>query len=637
MIRPRSISTDNCRSPELSWYRTRRIHLSTQLLSTRTGKPSLAATESAYLSASEAVAKSGNGSRCPEAIDTPFVFADVHPATEQSLTQKECLLIHKECMKTAPRGISSPARPYDILMLRPLSCRKEDDLQQSRTGVIGLRSASPVRLAPRVRRIYLIHVSRALAEMSFVLLATLVAYQLHLNLATTSLLQLLVVLAIALKAGFWQATVVSLLAFCCLDYFFIPPVFTFTITDPQNWVSLAVFETSALIVSRLSTEAKLQAVAATARRAELEQLYEMSRQLLLFGGAQSLHGQILSSLRQTFPIEATALFDASAASTESIGDADSSLLAQARAAYLNDREFCSEDGLTWVRVLRLGVRPIGALAFKASRMSETTANALASLTAIALERARALERESRAEAERQSEQLRTTVLDALAHEYKTPLTVIRTATSGLSEIGGLTPTQSELVALIDSETKQLSNLTHRLLKTSRLDTADIRLRPENIEVSEFIFGLLASAKNMLAGRSVHVESFHSRIRLRADRELLTMALMQFLDNAVKYSDPASAITLAVTTAPGAVRISVHNFGPVIPSQERERIFERFFRTTGAQTRAAGAGVGLSVTKKVAEAHQGRVWVHSEERKGNTFFFELPACKSRRLTEAVTHA
>lgn len=481
-----------------------------------------------------------------------------------------------------------------------------------------------VRFQPRLKRLRsVLGVAGGIALSTTV---TWAALELRLNLAAAGFLQLLIVLAVALEAGFWQATVVSVLANICLNFFFIPPLLTLTIADPQNWVALGVFEISALVVSRLSTKAKGQADEATRRQKELEQVYEVSRQLLLFGREASPALQILSLIQGVFRIEAGVLFDASQRDAELLGMDAAILESEARDAYMRDQDVESGDAHTWVRVLRFGVRPIGALALRGAPLTAATANALASLSAIALERAHSSKRESDAEAEKQSEQLRTTVLDALAHEYKTPLTVIRTAASGILGIGGLSAPQAELISLIDSETSRLAELTTRLLQMSRLDRADVRLRPQRVEVGELVLGLLSSTNNLVSGHAVRLEGAESGACIHADRELVHLALVQFLDNAAKYSDPASVITVAIKPLPGVVHISVHNRGSPIPAQDRERIFQRFYRSAGSQHKAAGTGVGLSISKKVAEAHLGRVWVTSKDGDGNTFFIELPRSK-----------
>lgn len=464
---------------------------------------------------------------------------------------------------------------------------------------------------------------KAAAGIAFVVLTTAAAYEMHMNLAATSLLQLLVVLAVALKAGFWHATLVSVVANCLLNYFFIPPLFTFSVTDPQDWVALIVFEISALVVSRLSTGAQQHARRAAMRSSELQQLYEISQQLLLLDREQSVETRILSVIQRVVQVQAAVLFDGFGARVEMLGPDAPSMESEVRGAYLQDRDSMSLDGQMWIRVLRLGVRPLGAMGLRGEGLTAPIVNALASLTAIALERAHSFQKESRAEAERQTEQLRTTVLDALAHEYKTPLTAIRTAASGLIEMGQLAAAQADLVGLIDSEAKRLNELTSRLLHMTRLDRTDVRVRPERIEIDQLLQDLLTKAQPMLARHSLRTEALDHGVYIRADRELVNMALIQFLDNAGKYSDPDSTITVGMEACPNTVRVHVHSAGPAIPCEYRERIFERFFRAPGSNHKAPGTGIGLSISRKVAEVHRGRVWVTSDERHGNTFSFEMP--------------
>jgi two-component system, OmpR family, sensor histidine kinase KdpD len=459
-----------------------------------------------------------------------------------------------------------------------------------------------------------------------VLVLVCVTYKLRFNFAAAGFLQLVIVLGVAQRVGFWQATIASLVANVCLDYFFIPPLFTFVISDPQNWIALAVFEASALFVSRVSAEAHREAARATRNESEVQRLYEISRQLLLLDPKNAPGTQIVRLILGVFSLDAVVLFDGTTPRMDSIGSVDNALEAETRGVYLRDRELHLTGSQLWINVLRLGGRPVGALALSGIEINSLTANALASLTAIALERAQSFQREGRALAEQQVEQLRTAVLDALAHDFKTPLTAIRTASTGLIEMGNLTSVQSELAALIDSETEQLTELTTRVLQMSRLDKTEIRLRCEVVGTDDLINSAIQKVRRQLSGHEVHLEGIHHDISIRADRELVVIALAQYLDNAAKYSDPGSKIT--VTTEPYAteVQIGVHNSGPVIPLHERDRIFQRFFRGQMTKGRAGGSGIGLSVCKKVAEAHKGRVWARSEASKGNSFFLALPCLK-----------
>jgi two-component system sensor histidine kinase KdpD len=258
------------------------------------------------------------------------------------------------------------------------------------------------------------------------------------------------------------------------------------------------------------------------------------------------------------------------------------------------------------------------------------ADSIASLAAIALERARAFEKQSYAEAARQSEQLRTAVLDALAHAFKTPLTAIRTASSGLLEAGHLDPAQEDLVTLIDEESDKLNALSTRLLQTARLEASETKLRKETVLIPQLIDEILTKHSDQLGGHLAQVSITNQRCATYGDRELLGTAIMQFIDNAAKYSTPGSPIAIAVDDRDGEVLISVHNEGSKVRAEDRERIFERFYRSPGSNHRAPGTGLGLSITKEAAQVHRGRAWVNSEEGKGTTFFLSLPLTE-RRLT------
>jgi two-component system sensor histidine kinase KdpD len=270
-----------------------------------------------------------------------------------------------------------------------------------------------------------------LAGVAAVALVTLFALRLNLNLSTSGSLYFLIVVMISVIWGFREATVTSLIAVNCLNYFFIPPVFTWTVADPQNWVALATFEIAALTVSRLSTRAQGQARAETRQRVEVQKLYELSRRILLLDRRRTIGPQMVALIHEVFGTESVALFDASSTRVDAFGSRADDLEQLARRAYFQDGTLEGADAQTWAHVLRLGSKPAGAIALRGPEVGRLTIVSIASLAAIALERARSFEKESGAEAARQTEQLRTAVLDALAHSVKTPLTAIRTASSGL--------------------------------------------------------------------------------------------------------------------------------------------------------------------------------------------------------------
>lgn len=460
-----------------------------------------------------------------------------------------------------------------------------------------------------------------LAATGIVLLVSFGAFQLHFSLPVTAFVFFLVIVVTALRLGFWEATVTSIVAVGCLDYFFTLPLFSFR-TDPASWTALSAFECAALVVSRLSAQVQHQAEIARQQRNNMEQLYELARNILLIDRHEPVGPQIAAFVQQAIQVDSVALLDSSSAQVYARGSPAPDLEQAARQAWLRDRNEDNPEQHTWSRVLRLGYKGIGAIALRAGEMSPIVADAIASIAAIALERSRSLEKETRAEAARQSEQLRTAVLDALAHAFKTPLTTILAASSGLLEAGTLSPQQAELVTLIDDQSVVLNDLTTRLLQTARLEGAAIHLHREESSAAELFEDVLAPFQAQLEPRRARIVLPQKDIPVSGDTGLIATALRQLIDNAIKYSDPGSAITIAGEPVANEFLISVHNEGIPIRQEDRERIFERFYRSPGTEHRAAGTGLGLSITKKIAEAHSGRVWVDSDER-GTTFYFALP--------------
>jgi two-component system sensor histidine kinase KdpD len=463
-----------------------------------------------------------------------------------------------------------------------------------------------------------------------VVLVTFVAFRLNLNLSTSGSLYFLIVVIVSMVWGFWEASVTSLIAVNCLNYFFVPPILTFTIGDPQNWVALITFEIAALTVSRLSAQVQGQARAEARQRTQLEKLYELSRRILFVDRRQTIGPQIVPLIQEIFGTESVALFDATAARMDTTGSGANELEQLARNAYFQDSTLVGDDAHTWAHVLRLGSRPVGAIALRGPHLGRLTMVPVASLTAVALERARSFEKESRAEAARQTEQLRTAVLDGLAHAFKTPLTAIRTASSGLLEAGNMSDDDRELAALIDEQAEHLNRLTTELLQMAKIDAAEVRLHREPVAVLALMEDIVERYRGQLQGRRIEVSENPFGLEVYGDREILATALGQFIENAARYSTPGTAISVTAEENLGEVVIATHNEGPPIRPSDRERIFERFYRAEESRHRASGTGLGLSIAKKAAEAHGGRTWVVSEERAGTTFFFALPQGTRRQL-------
>jgi two-component system sensor histidine kinase KdpD len=453
-------------------------------------------------------------------------------------------------------------------------------------------------------------------------LITFTGYVLHFDSAPVGFLLLLDAVSVAILCGFWQATIVSMLACACLDYFFYQPLLTFTISDPRDWVALGAFELSALVVSRVSSREQRSTREATLHRTSMEQLYELSRSTLLINLHQPPGPQLTLLIYQVFAVEAVALFDANSAKCDRAGVWAEGETDLAKECLLSHTEGFDPVTRTSRRQLRIGGVTIGALAIR-GEIDPLVTDALASLTAIALDRSVSFEKENRIEAAHQTERLRAAVLDSLAHAFKTPLTAIQTANAGLNEVGPLNSAQKELVSLVEAETSELGQLSTRLLQTAKLDAEDVNVVRDEIVVADLVSKTLQKQSGHLEGHKVEVAVPDPDLSMRGDGDLLSMALTQFLDNAVKYSFKGTAIKVEARESHSEVLISVHNHGPVIPISDRERIFQRFYRSEGSKQAVAGTGIGLSTVKMAADAHRGHVWVISDADEGTTFSLSLP--------------
>jgi two-component system sensor histidine kinase KdpD len=281
----------------------------------------------------------------------------------------------------------------------------------------------------------------------------------------------------------------------------------------------------------------------------------------------------------------------------------------------------TETGLS-KRVLQMGNLPIGAVLLRGETRG-SMANAISSIIAITFDRYHAFANESRTESARQTELLRSSVLDNLAHAYKTPLTVIGTASQGLEAMGNLNPAQAGLVSLIDEQTALLNQLTTRLLKTARLQSHEITPQTETVMVLSLIEDVVASLRDHLSHVQVRITVSSDELALCCDRSLLVALLTQYVDNAAKYGNAGSQITIGAAGHAAEVIFSVHNFGPAIPPADFDRIFDRYYRASLPDNKTPGTGIGLSVAKRTAQAQGGRVWVVSDEAQGTTFYASLP--------------
>jgi two-component system sensor histidine kinase KdpD len=454
------------------------------------------------------------------------------------------------------------------------------------------------------------------------LVLTLIAFRLHFNLSSATSLHLFLVATIALRWGLIEASAVSLLCVACLDYFFTDPLFAFYIRDSHDWVAMATFEAAALLVSTLSNRVNSHADEAEMHRSQLQKLYDLSQQILLLDRDGAIEQRLTDIILSSLHVQGVALWNAYDLHLCRSGTCDLSEDEVRSTFYL---ETASDDAGSAIsrRVLRAGTRPIGALILSGHTLDAVTVNAAASLAAVAIERARSFSTEANAEAARQSEQLRAAVLDGLAHAFKSPLTTILASSSGLLAMNTLFGPEKRLVSLIDQHASQLSELATHLLLTAKLDGGDLKLRRDRIDLNEVVQESAAASPLELGVHNIDVQTAPRPGMVRADRKLLQMALLQLLDNACKYGLPGSQVDVRVREEQNEVLVTVSNKGSFIPDEEREKIFQRFYRCSESARAISGTGIGLSVVRRITEAHHGRAWVNSDRESGTTFTMALP--------------
>ncbi len=469
----------------------------------------------------------------------------------------------------------------------------------------------------------------ALGILAAVLIAAL-AHWFGWLLPVALLLYLLVVLPTALLCGFWQAVIVSLSVVVMHALFTAHQPELKLAEDPANSVTLLAFVLVSLVVSRLSSRVTGHAREAESWGNQMYDRYEFTRRTLQMNLHMEPGPQLAELVQEIFSLEAVAVFDADLHDVYQAGYWSVDPLEIAQNVYYFETSDDDPESGVGRRVVRLGSVPVGSLVVRGDT-SPLTNNAIASLIAITFDRYRAFANESRIETERRTEQLRATVLDSLAHAYKTPLTAIRAASSGLGEMGRLSPGQAELVSLIDEQAGLLGELTTRLLTTARLDAGEVAIHAVPVGVGPLIEEVVTSLKDRLASMKVEVDLEDEDLVLCCDRQLMVMLLTQYIDNACKYSIFGTTITIRAAHANSEVMFSVHSFGPVIPMADRERIFDRYYRSSTHFSRASGTGIGLSVAKRVALIHSGYVWVTSDEIEGTTFFAAIPDAMQKGRT------
>ena len=448
------------------------------------------------------------------------------------------------------------------------------------------------------------------------------AYRLHVNQTTVALMFLVMVLLTSAYWGLRYAFVMAVIATAAFNFFFLPPVGTFTIADPQNWVALFAFLVTALVASNLAERARREAEGAKQRRREVERLYGLSQRLLASDNVLELLNALPKYVQDTFSVGSVV---AMAADQPTVyrSSLDAVFEENVLRSTLLRGEPITQGGVSYVP-LRLGMRTVGALGVRGAELSRETLDALGSLAGLAIERARALEALSKNRAEQEHERLRTALLDSVTHEFRTPLTSIKASVTTLLSGASLDDSgRRDLLSVIDEETDRLNRLVGEAAEMAQLDSGMFKLDVQPHSIEEALKPALSDASAALDGHPVEVNIARNLPKARMDVQRIQEVLMHLLENAGKYSPPSAPIRVTSEVQGEKVVTSIADRGPGIDSFEQSLIFEKFYRGQNQRYTAPGTGMGLAIAKVIVEAHGGAIGLVSQLGSGSVFSFSLP--------------
>jgi len=447
----------------------------------------------------------------------------------------------------------------------------------------------------------------------------------HVNPTTVALTFLIGVLVVSATWGLQPAIFMALLSTLAFNFYFLPPVGTLTIADPQNWVALLAFLVAAIIASQLSERARREAQSAHERRGEAERLYKFSQQLLSSDNVAELLNMIPRYIVESFGVESAAI---ALPNRPDVYRSNSAIDVLTRhdlqlVSMRGEPKISPQERIALIP-LRMGVRVVGSMGISGAPLSRETLEAVGSLVAIAIERAGAIEKLGRAEAARESEQLRSVLLDSVTHEFRTPLTAIKASATSLLSNRQLDEAQRlELLTVINEESDRLNRLVGEATEMAQLDANKVELQLGSYHIQDAIQDALDKSKQALAHHAVDVRLPLDLPPVRVDPARISEVLTHLLENAAKYSAPDTPIQITAEVRGRTLMVSVSDHGTGIDDFEQSLIFEKFYRGRNQRMQVQGTGMGLAIAKAIVEAHGGEIGVTSQLGHGSVFYFTLP--------------
>lgn len=427
------------------------------------------------------------------------------------------------------------------------------------------------------------------------------------------------------QAGIWLALYIAILCALSFDYFFLLPYRTLWLAGAQEWVAMLSFFICCLIVGRVAERARRQTFAAEQRREDVERLYELSQEMMLYEDAGQMIRELPRVLERVFELEGVLLYVRDQDQFySSAADLPMSAHANLRALALGINPTLHMPAGFTALPLTLGMHPVGALGWQPDRLSREVSTAFSAQVAIALTRALALEASARMEAARESERLRTALIDSLTHELRTPLTSIRAAATTLLQGDGLDDAgRLDLAALIDEEASRLDALIGEAVQMAEIDAHVVHVHSEPMHTRTLLDQALAESAAALAHHRVILAVEGSDEPAWFDPHLLSRVLRHLLENAARYTPSGSRIVLRSRRTADRLEFSVEDNGPGIDSVDLPLIFEKFYRGKKGSVIGKGTGMGLAITRAILAAHGGGIAVSSVPEQGTTFRFWIP--------------
>jgi two-component system, OmpR family, sensor histidine kinase KdpD len=455
--------------------------------------------------------------------------------------------------------------------------------------------------------------------------------RLHVNETTVALTFLIGILLVAANWGLRHSIYLSILSAAAFNFFFLPPVLTFTVGDGRNWVALLAFLVTGIVASQLAERARREAKISRRRQREAERLYEFSQQMLVTGNVIDLLNVLPQMIAVTFNLAGAAVYlrerDRIYRSSPNYMDVTAAELRDA--AFTRDHRYDEARAVTLVPIL-LGTRPIGAVGITGNRTSPEALDAVCGLAAIAIERAGAVETLTRVQASRESERLRNALLDSVAHELRTPLTSITAAVTTLRSEPSLDAEQSgEMLQVIEEEAARLDRLVGQAMEMAELDANDIKLDLRLHSMREAVDLALEAVQGPLKNHPLELRLPDTLPPVLIDLERIAKVLQHLLENAAKYSPEGSPIFVSAEVSKDQLVTSVADRGAGVDDFEKMMIFDKFYRGQGQRYRVQGTGMGLAIAKAIVEAHGGSIDVTSQPSQGSVFSFYLPLNLSGR--------